>query len=210
MYHFTSGLFQNNLTNDHFHGIFAHLQEESEQQYLDKAGIIGLAASPNKQNLDPTHIFTIESDMENGFWHSLTKTKEDPNWIQFDFKENKVLLLEYTINAYPWDFLKEMEVYSSDDNFSWTKIDNQPQEKQQSNEAEKITMTFKTETPKLTRFIKFVQRGERFNGDFVFVIHRIEFYGFFYTKDALKRLRTCFMKRDFHFSSLYFLFMLSK
>ena len=120
MYNFQPGLYQNNNTDNQFNGIFAHYQNITQELHIDKVGAIDLTSSECHNGHVVTNIFNTESDTDEGYWSSLVEN----NWIQFDFLSYKVMLLEYNICAYPWDFLTDMDVLASLDGSKWKKIDN--------------------------------------------------------------------------------------
>ena len=203
MYSFQPGLYQNNNTDNPFNGIFAHYQNITQELHIDKVGAIDLTSSECHNGHVVTNIFNTESDTDEGYWSSLVEN----NWIQFDFLSYKVMLLEYNICAYPWDFLTDMDVFASLDGSKWKKIDNQKQTIQKDGES-KITINFKTKEPYIGRIIKFVRKGTRLKGDNLFAIHRIEFFGFLYSNESYQKFFHSCKKRN-HSVSFYLFIMIS-
>ena len=131
------------------------------------------------------------------------------NYILIDFKENRVKITGYTFYAATWDFLKEWDVYGSNNNDTWIPLDHQTLASSPTSSGSMVYLVFNALNAVKCRFLKFVNTGTRVNGEDYYVLHRIELFGIFYSSKDQKI--TC--KQKLHNSSIisyYLLILLSK
>ena len=176
-------------------GIIKHLQTTTDQ-FLDKIGIVTpTASSTGWTTTPPSNIFLDNSTGNYGYWSS---NYSGNSWFQVYFHQNAVLITDYVIQAFDWDFLKEWETYCSLDNQRWFLIDHQKTEERPPLASQKNTLSYHIKEPLICRYFKLVQKGPRIGTiggtgiDNLFIIHKLEFFGIFYNHSTLSKMfQTC-------------------
>ena len=128
------------------------------------------------------------------------------SWVQLGFKDNRVAITSYTWYCYPQDFLYKWTILGSDDADSWETIDDGELTEKPSGE-ERIALVFNVKKVLTKKYIRFVSHSKRFADDEMFVLHRIELFGVFFSS---KKLRcTCKSRVSFvsNFIVAYFLML---
>ena len=110
-------------------------------------------------------------------------TSNEPNsWIQFDFKERKVLLDSYTLKTMNWiencGHLKSWVLEGSNDGKYFKEIDRRENCDILNGKLKIATFKVSCSTPQ--RFIRLSQVGKNWNGTNYLWINQIEFSGFLY------------------------------
>ena len=172
-------------------GVIRYLQRKTQTRFLNEINIVTPTAS-SSANLErqPTNIFLDNSTGSYGFWRSDGNITD--SWFQMYFHKNAVLITDYIIKAYDWDFLKEWEVYCSLDNERWHLIDHQKLTEEPPLEDTFNIVPYHVKEPLICRYFKIVQKDQRFAHDNYFILHKLEFFGVFYNYSTLfKIFHTC-------------------
>lgn len=157
--------------SDPLNGIIQYFRTKTGTKDPYQKGLIDIEASGNEAN--KSNIFVDESDWYTGYWIVSGLN----NWILVDFKLNKVSLSHYMIRAWGHDYFSSWKVLGSNDKQTWRTI----HDGKMSTRPESVLMDkiFRTDDMYPVRYVKFTNPVCRFNGDNVFVIHRLELFGVF-------------------------------
>ena len=189
---------ENNLLN----GVIQYLQNSTNQTFLNRINVVTPTASSTSTKFSVENIFRHDSDSTQGYWRS---ENENDQWFQLFFHENAVLITDYIITAYEWDFLKEWEIYCSLDQNRWNQIDHVYLTDKPNNNRNKLSLPFHVKEPLICRYFKIVQKDENWSGvNSIFYLHKLEFFGVFYNYSSLRKMcHTCFNVIPIHYRSLF-------
>ena len=167
------------------------LQNSSEQHHNDIIQYLsgqcnGNVHTQNIVNITSSSRFSEYYDVKNIVERDDNKFFESKNevnsWIQFDFKERKIVLDGYTIKTYSASenclHLKSWILEVSNDGKSYTEIDKHDNSDLLNGSLRKAPFTVSHSTPQ--RFVRLRQTGQNWIGNNFLVINRIDFSGFLY------------------------------
>ena len=167
-------LFKNRYSGERYDYIIQHL---NEQCHGDIQNVVQI--TPSSIYREDLKVENIVIKDDNSYFY----TRDEANsWIQFDFKERKVLLDGYTLKMYDenWENLKNWILEGSNDGENFQEID------KHENCDLLLTGNRKAETFKVScltpyRFIRLTQTGPNSrNNNFLF-LNQIEFSGILYS-----------------------------
>jgi hypothetical protein len=135
------------------------------------AGLVAITASSIGGN-QCHHVVDYDSA---SVWHS----KNEPNsWIQFDFKDRRISVRNYTIRTYTGYHLVKWSFQGSDDGDTWTTLD---QRDAQQWKGEHAVKSFACEPREhldaFFRFIRLIQTGPDSNNSHYLEFSLLELFG---------------------------------
>ena len=170
--------FNKRYNRKRYEHILEHLSEECHGNVHTIANITSSSIYNDNDNFKTEYIISQNPDNYFG-------TKNEANsWIQFDFKERKVLLDHYSLKTINADenseHLKNWIFEVSNDGENYTVID-------QHKNCDLLkgglkTATFKVSCPTPQRFLRLTQTGPNWSGNNCLNIKYIEFSGFLYER----------------------------
>ena len=169
--------------NDPLNGAFAYLQKKFNTVDIQDEFVKINASSTVKDLYVPV---TLKDFVTSKYW---TSKNENGSWYEVDFLQNMFYLEKYFLRAATFDFFSKWQVLGSNDGIHFDVVDDVTDF-----EKPKIdSITFKCKYPKIRRVFRIVANGESNIGDFVFNLHRLEFYGSFVSNLIFK---TCKNKNN--------------
>ena len=165
------------INNIYFAKKYEHIIEHLSEQChgnVHTQNVVSITSSSIYQDWGVENV--VEQD-DNKNFGTLDKAN---SWIQFDFKERKVLLDHYTLKTVSgnYEHLKSWILEVSDDGENYTEIDRQ-ENCDLLNEGLK-TATFNVSCSTPQRFVRLKQNGQNWGGNNYLNINQIDFSGFLY------------------------------
>lgn len=177
--------------NNEFEGIIAHLRSSTGENPAFNGTIKITSPTKTHPEYPLTNLVEYKELLDKCYWNfGCYNPKEEENWLLFDFKENhKIFLTAYTIRSGGSSHPKGWLIEGSNDQNSWTKIDevhncfllNSP----------RATHTFKIEKLNLEpeiksgfRYIRFTQlenMSPKIERKYRINLKAIEFFGNYFT-----------------------------
>jgi hypothetical protein len=141
---------------------------------VHERGVVNITSSSNEFS---NKCHQVADQGWNGFWYTNNVAR---SWIQFDFKESSVCLMDYRLKSDGHDshHLLQWEIEGSEDGNGWERIDTRNTQDLNGNF---ITKTFKCTSPesRFYRYIRLVQTGKNLSGCNYLMRCNIEFFGRF-------------------------------
>lgn len=157
-----------------FHGIMNFLNEETGGNIHDNGTVSITTNSLNRNSEEPKNLVDYQKD---NYYYSKNESKAT---INFDFKDKKVQLTNYSIKSYDNStngyHLKDWVVEVSNDAEHWKNVDERTNESRLN--GTKITATFDTkQTDEFYRYVRLYQTGPSWYGNYCMLFYNLEFYG---------------------------------
>ena len=163
-----------NDDNDFFSGIFSMIKSITGENIITESSI-SLSSSKSSDDYPLTNIL-IDED----YWRT-ESTTEDNQYIQIDFKKNRVRLDNIHLFFYQSDVREQYDLYGSvsyqnkEIKLETLHSDATPSE----NTGKKVYDNISVTNNQYWNKIKLVAKGPRGSGDYRFAIHRLELCGSF-------------------------------
>ena len=172
-----------NDDNDFFSGIFSMIKSITGENIITESSI-SLSSSKSSDDYPLTNIL-IDED----YWRT-ESTTEDNQYIQIDFKKNRVRLDNIHLYFFESDVRKQYDLYGSvsyqNKEFKLETLNSDAH--QSENMAIEVHDNIPVNNNQYWNKIKLVAKGLRGVGDYRFVIHRLELCGSFAIfKDLIQR-----------------------
>ena len=176
--------------SDTLNGAFTYLQKKFNTINIHEK-IVKINSSSSEKNL---YIPVTNRDcVTDIYWNS---KNENGSWYEVDFQQNLFYLTNYFIRAAAHDFFSKWQVLGSNDGVNYDVVDDVTDFKEPTTD----NLVFKCKYPKVRKIYRIVTNGKRFAGDYIFHMHRLEFYGSFVSSPFVK---TCKIN---HMNKLYYVF----
>ncbi|KAK8888270.1 hypothetical protein M9Y10_039335 [Tritrichomonas musculus] len=162
--------------NQHFSGIVNYLRNNSSE---DISSVINITASSNlnKEKYIPNNLVLFNDNKKN----FLSDNKQN-SWFCFDFKNCRVILMNYTIrtarmpttnDCHP----KSWVIEGSIDNETWEKIDEVNDCSELNGESLVYTFTVKNQSSKEYQYIRMKQTGKSWSNQDYLAVDSFELFG---------------------------------
>jgi hypothetical protein len=154
-----------------FTGIISHLSSISGGNIHTK-GAVMISASSNFRN----HCYQVADDGWNGFWYSDNLAN---SWIQFDFRERKISLTNYTIKSGGniANHLFHWSIEGSNNGSSWITVDHRDIEDALGTRKVKSYACVSSESTSFYRFLRLIQTGLNSSRNNYLMLGNLEFFG---------------------------------
>ena len=191
-----------------FDGILHYTYFKSRQQFFKLYGSLTLSASSYDDGSTTNKIYSIIG-VDNSKFSSYFQTLNFENsWIEFEFKNIKVSVKQYTYSARTPDFFEKWQLQGSNDNHTWEIIDEQTYSYQGENYLTKNFYTCNQGNNNMYSFIRIITKGMRNSlyGD----RHRLAIYGFELFGDVSSFVSFTFshFRFTFHIGTLFIYFLI--
>ena len=167
---------QNRYIGTRHEQIIQHLKEKYQENNHAQSAFCITSSSELNNNCKVGNI--VEQDVDN-FFESLNEANQ---WIQFDFKERKVLLDSYTLKTINFDqtyeHLKNWILEISNDGKNYEEIDHHENCDCIYGPLKEATFNVSCSTPQ--RFVRLSQIGPNWRGNDYLALNQMEFSGILY------------------------------
>ena len=170
-------------------GIFNYFRNQTGDIFPDQKGLITIKASSDEAKAKYVLINNIS---ELFYWSG----NGIGSWIEIDFGNSFVKISGYTFRSFGRDFLEKWEVLGSNDGIDFDTIDTKTFNSMPTDVLD--NRYFKTDKELKYKRIRFISRGQRFasHDQNIFYIHRIELFGYFYSRSSACQ-KTCTTTKSF-------------
>ena len=167
-------------------GIFSYIQEQVNAKDLDANGAVSFTTNHATDNTILLNLI----DKERTYWASNTSLD---SYLLIDFKKNKVVVSEYTIENRGYDFSREWKLHGSNDKRKWYELSHETTNFL-STDTTYYSFVYHSKSLKKFRYLKFTQQQGKTNQNGIFLVfYEIELYGVFYSSSDI-HYKTCFRR----------------
>ena len=180
------------VNGQNFSGIFEYLKNNSKTGNILKERFISISGTSEDKDYEYSLVLGINNEDGSKWWRTIETNAKNP-YIKFDFLSNKISLESIMMYDGACDYFTDYSIYGINGNKQ--EIIKTCEHELEENDWHCIFFHIPLNRTKKYQSIKIEGNGPRGKGDTRFVMHRIEFFGTFYTRKDLLTL-SCYPKKN--------------